>query len=33
MTDSQRKVAADVGIPVARRHIFPCAESDDSEML
>jgi (2Fe-2S) ferredoxin len=26
MTDSQRKVAADIGVPVARRHIFLCAD-------
>jgi (2Fe-2S) ferredoxin len=26
MTDSQRKVMADVGIPVARRHIFLCSD-------
>src|SRR5215831_18832184 len=26
MTDSQRKVAADIGVPVARRHIFLCCD-------
>jgi (2Fe-2S) ferredoxin len=26
MTDSQRKVAETIGVPVARRHIFLCAE-------
>src|SRR5436190_14515942 len=26
MPDSQRKVAADIGVPVARRHIFLCAD-------
>jgi hypothetical protein len=26
MTDSQRKVAETIGIPVARRHIFLCAD-------
>ena len=26
MTDSQRKVADTIGVPVARRHIFLCAE-------
>ena len=26
MTDSQRKVAHTIGVPVARRHIFLCAE-------
>ena len=26
MTDSQRKIADTIGVPVARRHIFLCAE-------
>ena len=26
MTDSQKYVAADIGVPVARRHIFLCAD-------
>lgn len=26
MTDSQRKVAETIGVPVARRHIFLCAD-------
>ena len=26
MTDSQRKVSADIGVPVARRHIFLCCD-------
>jgi (2Fe-2S) ferredoxin len=26
MTDSQQKIAAKIGIPVARRHIFLCAD-------
>ena len=26
MTESQKKVAATIGVPVARRHIFLCAE-------
>ena len=26
MTDSLRKIAADIGVPVARRHIFLCAD-------
>jgi len=24
MTDSQKRVAANIGVPVARRHIFLC---------
>ena len=27
MTDSQRKVADSIGVPVARRHIFLCADA------
>ena len=26
MTDSQKKVAANIGVPVARRHIFLCCD-------
>jgi (2Fe-2S) ferredoxin len=26
MTDSQQKIAAKIGVPVARRHIFLCAD-------
>jgi (2Fe-2S) ferredoxin len=26
MTDSQQKIAATIGVPVARRHIFLCAD-------
>jgi len=26
MTDSLRKIAADIGVPAARRHIFLCAD-------
>jgi (2Fe-2S) ferredoxin len=26
MTDSLKKIAADIGVPVARRHIFLCAD-------
>jgi (2Fe-2S) ferredoxin len=26
ITESQRKVAADIGVPVARRHIFLCCD-------
>ena len=26
MSDSQRKIASDIGVPVARRHIFLCCD-------
>ena len=28
MTDSQRQVAASIGVPVARRHIFLCCDQE-----
>jgi (2Fe-2S) ferredoxin len=31
MTDSQRKVADTIGVPVARRHIFLCAEQSTAK--
>ena len=31
MTDSQREVAASIGVPVARRHIFLCCDQTEAK--